>query len=484
MDETPARPRQHVPALLARLGGSIRSSGPALIGLTAFGLALLPQEMLNDGDTWWHLSAGDWILAHGAVPRQDPFSYTFGGQPWTAHEWLSEVLLSLAYRAGEWAGVMVLTATAFGLGAGLLARHAARDLGGLALWVLVAVGLWLFMPHLLARPHILVLPAMVAWFAGLVTARREGRAPPAWLLLVLVAWANMHGSFLAGIAMIAPVALEAWLARRAWTVATGWALFAAGAVLAGLLTPFGIEGYILPFHLMGMHNVANISEWAPMSFASLERFHVVVLIFLVFAAVLRPPISWVSWIVLIGLALATVKSERHQMLLAIVGIVLLAQPFGAVLSRPTGPAGRAAAIWVTGLAVLLAGLRLLAPVALPVTDKDPAVALAQITPEMAGQRVLNGYELSGYLIRAGIPVYVDSRADLYGDAFLDHYALMVKGDVAELEATIARHDIGWTMLTPDRAMARAMDTLPGWHRVYADAVAVIHVRDARGEPPR
>ena len=45
-----------------------------------------------DGDTNWHVAAGRWILAHHLVPATDPFSFTFTGKPWVAHEWVRERL--------------------------------------------------------------------------------------------------------------------------------------------------------------------------------------------------------------------------------------------------------------------------------------------------------------------------------------------------------------------------------------------------------
>src|SRR5580700_2177547 len=72
---------------------------PALVALGIFALTLFAPQVLNDGDTWSHLATGDWILAHGAVPSVDPFSFTMAGAPWSAHEWLAELLLALAFRA-------------------------------------------------------------------------------------------------------------------------------------------------------------------------------------------------------------------------------------------------------------------------------------------------------------------------------------------------------------------------------------------------
>jgi hypothetical protein len=39
-------------------------------------------NLLADGDTGWHIRAGDWILDHHRLPTSDFFSFTKSGQPW------------------------------------------------------------------------------------------------------------------------------------------------------------------------------------------------------------------------------------------------------------------------------------------------------------------------------------------------------------------------------------------------------------------
>ena len=97
----------------ARAEGA-RESGiiVALVAVALFALTAFSPAVLGDGDTWSHLATGTWIIAHGAVPRADPFSLSIPGAPWTAHEWLSEILLTLAFRCGGWNGVLIITATA------------------------------------------------------------------------------------------------------------------------------------------------------------------------------------------------------------------------------------------------------------------------------------------------------------------------------------------------------------------------------------
>ncbi len=463
----------------ARLGlrGWIVANGPALIGLLVFAAALWPLSLLNDSDSWWHLSAGDWILAHGTVPRTDPFSYSFAGQPWIAHEWLAEIPMSLAYAWAGWPGLMLLTAAAFGLSAWLLAREAGRYLQGLPLWLTLLAGLTLFGPHLLARPHILVLPLVVIWFAGLIAARRDRRAPSPWLLLVMILWANMHGGFIAGIAMVAPFALEALLDDRTTKAFRDWALFGLGALIAGTMTPYGLDGLIFPLRLIAMSNLAGIGEWAPLSFASLQPLHVVVLAFALFWLMRRPKIGLIRWLVLLALLAASIRTQRHEMLLGVLGILILAEPIGAVLAqraRERAPHWSGPALGL--VAVALAVLRLSLPISAPVNDKDPARALTAVPPALAGQHVFNAYDFGGYLIRAGIAPFIDSRADMYGDAFLDQYSKLIAGNPDDLRAAFDRYDVAWTMLKPGTPMAEAMSKLEGWRELYADPTAIIHVR--------
>ena len=157
-------------------------SAPWVAAIAMLTLTLFAPGVLNDGDCFWHLVAGDWIIAHRMVPHADPFSYSFAGAPWVAHEWLSEVLMAAAFRAEGWSGVVVLAALATALVFFQLGRHLGRWLpAGPTLLLLLLAGACLA-SNLLARPHVLALPALEAWVAGLFIARSMGRTPP-WRLL-------------------------------------------------------------------------------------------------------------------------------------------------------------------------------------------------------------------------------------------------------------------------------------------------------------
>jgi hypothetical protein len=128
------------------------------------------------------------------------------------------------------------------------------------------------------------------------------------------------------------------------------------------------------------------------------------------------------------------------------------------------------------LFVALAGLRL----AIPVTRVDgpmaPISALGAVPAELREKPVLNHYDFGGYLIFSGVRPYVDGRADLFGDAFLDNFDRIAAGNAKALDQALDKDPIVWTMFPATAAVVRALDSRPGWKRIYADRDAVIHAR--------
>src|SRR4051812_24611487 len=113
-------PRLRLPALLSR---QLPAAAPALVMGVLLAFLLFNQALFNDGDTGWHIGAGEYILRTGTIPHADPFSYTFRGAPWTAHEWLPEILMAGAYRAGGWSAVTLPVLVALGLTGWLVVRE-------------------------------------------------------------------------------------------------------------------------------------------------------------------------------------------------------------------------------------------------------------------------------------------------------------------------------------------------------------------------
>ena len=134
--------------------------------------------------------------------------------------------------------------------------------------------------------------------------------------------------------------------------------------------------------------------------------------------------------------------------------------------------------------IALAGAMLLAVSAAVLhgsaTEPDvpiPAAALAAVEADHVGGPVLNDYGFGGYLIFSGIEPFIDGRAELYGDAFIKRYVEAMTLTSDQLPQLLAEYGITWTLISPNRPAVVLLDHLPGWRRLYADDIAVVHVRE-------
>jgi hypothetical protein len=452
----------------------------ACLGLGFLLLLSLSNDLFNDGDTSWHLAAGRLILDSWAVPRIDPFSYTFLGEPWVAHEWLSEVLMAAAFNAAGWSGLAALTASAIGILFVLIGIAASRHMPPVYVAVLITGVFLILAPFILARPHVIAWPLLAYWTVLLVRARDVDRTPPISAALLMLVWANLHASFLFGLLLIGPFALEALLQSKDRLVTfKQWSLFGAASLALSLMTPHGIHGLLFPLQVSAMETLPMIHEWRATIPAESMGFTAVLLATIFFALHKGLKVPIVRLILLVALLFLAFQHVRHQAVLAIVGALILIEPIGRSIryvrdGRPEGPGFRPAL--VAGLVAILIVVRLAIPTEQPQSATNPANAIAGLNPELKAIPVLNSYAFGGPLIINGIQPYIDGRADLYGDDFIKEFDKITSGDLPAFNKAVARWDIGWTILAPDEALVPALDRSKGWSRIYTDEFAVIHVR--------
>jgi hypothetical protein len=258
-----------------------------------------------------------------------------------------------------------------------------------------------------------------------------------------------------------------------------WGAFGLVAGAAALLTPHGIDGVLFPFKLTGMWVTSRIGEWAPaeLTFTPLMMALAAAGYVLATRPVRVPPYRA---LLLLGLVWASLNHIRHEQLLAVVGGLVFAGPLGQALAQAPQPRSPAAPrLVLAGLAAagVLGAVRLAIPVDWKDSPTAPVTAFAHVPAEVRTQPVLNEYGFGGYLLFHGTPVFVDSRAELYRDRFLQDYERLAQGRAGEVGAALERHQVAWTLLKPATPLASAMDRMPGWRRLYADRWAVVHVRE-------
>jgi len=446
-------------------------------------MVLLAPKLLNDPDSYSHIALGRWIFAHHTVPVTDPMSQTMRGAPWVAFEWLSEVAYTGAYALGGWISVVTLAALSGALTFGLLTRFMQREWQPLPSLAAVLAALVLVAPHLAARPHLLAMPILVVWIGVLIHANDEGRDPPWWLLPLMTLWANLHGSFTFGLAMLGPIALEAlWQASPADRprLLRRWIAFAVLALAAACLNPYGPAMVLVTFRTIALGQaLATITEWRPQDFSHLSAYELVVLgsfAFALWRGIKLPPLRL---LMLFGLLYLSLKQVRHADLLGLLAPLLLARPLAQQIKELAAstvtPAVRAPVAAVLVLLALAGPIVAQAGVAPPARN-TPAAALRAIDPATAGP-ILNSYDFGGYMDFVGIPPFIDGRGELYGmDYELRYNRALDLQSVPEFLALLDKYKIQTTLLAPGTPAIGLLDRLPGWKRVYSDDVAVVHRR--------
>lgn len=478
-------------------------SWPLLVGLVSLAAVLgIPRfsALLGDPDTYWHLAAGRWILDHGVVPKSDPFSHSMPSAPWMAHEWLSEVVLASVHDILGWTGLVVLVALVFAGTLAYLLRFLLVRVEPIYALLLTAFAAGMLMGHLLVRPHVLVWPLLAVWVGALVNAGEYRRNPPWWALLLMPLWANLHGSFILGIGLGALLALDAVLslpADKRRNSVLPWTAFVGLSALAALVTPWGWAGLLYPVQVSSMELALKvIDEWRSADFQKLQTLELWLLLVLALACSGRMRLPLLRLILMLGLAHLALKHQRHVSVLGLVSPFLIAASFAGAGRETKGtmrdaefldrmfaalavPARRGAVAVAGLLAALMIGAVFQSREFSPLAKSTPDAAVDAAIRAGATGSVLNSYNFGGYLIYRGIPVFIDGRADMYGDPLLKRYIDTVGlADTNALEKLLAEYRIGWAVLDVGTPAVALLDRLPGWRRVYTDGVAVAHVKDS------
>jgi len=457
-------------------------------GIAVYALVLIAGPgLLSDSDTFWQIAVGQWILDHHAMPRADIYSFTKAGEPWMSSSWLAQVLYAASYNLAGWTGPVVLAASCIAATFALLTHILGRRIPAVYAVIVAIMALMLCKGHFLARPHVLVLPVMLAWAYGLMSASERGETPSPWLLPLIALWANLHGGFVFGLVLTGAFALDAlWNAEPAKrrSVALRWAVFGIGALAACCVTPYGWGSILASRKILDLGELLHlIYEWMPADFSTFGAFELAILMLVggtLYGGVRLTPPRIALVLGLLHMALSHVRNvEIFALLLPIVVLAPVASHFAL---RPAWPARSGAPAPVIAAIVLLLGgwtWLLAANNTMAVPESQAPAAAVEALKAHGGKRVLNDLPFGGYLIWRQIPVFVDGRAELYGEAFdMAFYRAMQLKDVNELLDMLKKWEIDAVLLTPHTPAVGLLDHIGGWRRAYADGNAVLHVRTA------
>lgn len=479
---------------------------------------MLAARAITDPDFWWHLRAGQYMVETGTIPRTDIFSTVFNGREWVAHEWLSEVLMYSLYRASGYGGLVVSFALLITAAMWVVYRRCAERAGHP-----YVVGFALVLGALAASPTWGVRPQMFSFlFASIFIAvlddyvRGKNERCVWWLVPLMVLWVNMHAGFALGLALvglaIAGILSDAWLTQveggggqprpPVWHRVRALGVVFGVCAAAVSLNPNGPRLYSYPFETLTSRAMMKyIEEWFSPDFHELMFLPLAVLIFATFAALAlskeraRPS----ELLLLAATGYAALRSGRNAPFFALAAMPLLAghgwnwltgQRWGRWLLAPEKrETGRQAALKVALNVVLLVVVplavcfvkveKVIANRARDEAKNFPVAAADFVRAHKPPQPIFNDYGWGGYLIWNFHPdyrVYIDGRADVYGDAFMEEF-LKTLGGESKWREPLERHGVRTVIVKPDAPLASLLRQEGGWRKAFEDEQAVVFIRE-------
>lgn len=457
-----------------------------------------PAGLLADPSTGVHVRAGQWILAHHAIPRSDLFSFTLAGRSWRDWEWLSDIVFAVAHRLHGLSGVAALSLSILCVISVMIYRTARIHAGPVVAGVTCGLVLAATTIHWLARPHLFTWLALAIFCWVLERGPRSTRL---WSLpAVMVLWVNLHPGFVAGF-----LVLGAWLAgsgvnwwfsnipeeRRHARRQVRWCgvgLLACGA--ATLVNPYfiGLHGHVVSYLFARSSVTAHVSEWLSPNFHNprLAWFELL-LPFAAAAGVWHGLKQRFHWCLLIfGFMHLALLSMRNVPLFAIVCAAPMAaaaedvlekcdswrsvRRVEALLSRTNRRLATAGACTI-GLALLLAVSA--SPLTLGQGAGIPRTAIAHLP---AG-RLFTTDQWADYLVytQPGRKVFFDGRNDFYGPAFVNSYLAIMRA-APGWERILDKYHVSVALVPVDSALNSALNRDVAWVTRYRDSKATVFVR--------
>ena len=463
--------------------------------------------LLNDADTGYHIRAGEYILKTFSVPSHDIFSFRSPPPKWTAHEWLSEVVMALLHRAFDLTGVVLffifLISATYALLFRMLRTCRGNIIADILIITIVIVSSAL---HWLARPHIFSMVIMVGWYQILKIFQKGSRNYLYLLPPIMLLWVNLHGGFVAGFLFLAIYFFcngikLGFSAGEEKEQAKGKASFLGYTILAcilvSLINPYGYHILTFPFRLVSNRDLMdNVREFLSPDFHRVMPFKYLLYLMITILAASRKRLDIIEISLLLIFLNMALYSVRYIPLFCIVAAPILAEQAGVVLGQKEGSrfptfqseSGNIAKIdsWAKGYPWVVVALLLVAGIAAAGKLKfhfdrkvKPVAAVDFLMKENVTGNMFNRDEFGDFLIYAAYPkyrVFIDGRLDVYGTEKFKEY-LKVANLGPGWEKILEKYNIGWIFYDANSVLSRSLYEKKGWRLIYADKVSNIFVKE-------
>src|SRR4030043_394776 len=299
-------------------------------------------NLLGDADTGYHIRAGECILDNLKIPHYDIFSFTTPPIPWTAHEWLSEVIFALIHKVSGLSGLVVaMTIVIASTYTVLLKFLRSSGVNIIVAACIVALAAGASTIHWLARPHIFSLLLTLIWYIILDTYQYKKKNYLYLLPPLMVLWVNLHGGFIAAFMLLVVLftgsLLKAFFVkedRHEASQRTKMLLIISFlCLLASLLNPQGYKILLFPFELTANKFIMdNVNEWLSPNFHTDLRYEYMLLLMLLVFGISVLRLNAIETLLVILFTHMSLFSARYIPLYAIILSPIIARRIDHLIS--------------------------------------------------------------------------------------------------------------------------------------------------------
>lgn len=471
-------------------------------------LALPPdKDLLRDGDTGYHIRAGEYILNNLSIPTTDIFSFITPTLPWTAHEWLSEVFLSLLHQLGGLTAVVIAFSFMIAASIWIFFKNIHSERNNILLSLIATI---MFVAaakmHMLARPHIFSLIILLIWYRLLddFQYRHQNRL---WALpLIMIFWVNLHGGYVIGLAIMGVYfvgnSLLLYSDKQEWETYGKVKTKSLGIVfgitfIACLANPIGYHIFLFPFKLISNKFIMdNTSEFLSPNFHELQPFKYLLLLSLIVFAYSRRKPYFTEIVLTVLFTSMSLISIRYIPLFGVIVIPILMRyiegdslsAFPRLESFFQRRVNNITLADTMSKGYLWPVLSIIIVVFLAINgrithsfnpDKKPMAALNFLRVNQIKGNMFNNDEFGDCVIYTShqqYKVFIDGRLDMYGSDKMREYS-RVMGFEPGWESILEKYKMTWIFFDTDSALARFLTVNTDWKLIYSDKVASIFVRN-------
>lgn len=429
----------------------------AIILIAIFCISLTPKTLQND--TFYTIKIGEHIIENRGIDMMDPFAW-HEGLEYTYPHWLYDVIIYLIYSLGGMTGIYIATCIfAVILGLALYKVNSKLSKNKVISFVVTIGAMYMLRDYIAARAQLvtfILFILQIFFMEKLINTKQKRYGIGLIIISILIAnlhvavWPFMFVLYLPYIAEYIIAIIEEKTAKKygkevqqgdkITTIKRDGTKYLIVVMLicalTGLLTPLGpTTPYTYLIKTMQGNTTQNISEHLPMTLINCTDVLCAIIILLAILTFTDSKIRLTDLFMIGGLAFLMLYSKRQSTMFVIMGSVVLnrilyewmekwVQNIDEKLVRTFTTKFGA---FLISLFIIIISIYFIRPKIddAYIDEKTYPVQMSDFMLQYLNEnninlkdvRIYNEYNYGSYLLYRGIPVFIDSRCDLYAPEY-------------------------------------------------------------------